>query len=488
MKDIPEFGQNHRNFGIRKLSLGSRVAAWLTGTSVDELARAPDDDLKTVRLAGMTLVLIGALAMLGWWLALGIARGGYTLENLPFAFLAGVIIFVIDRAMLRRLWAHAGRRAAEHRGFHTEAAEGWFGWLVHLGLRLAVSLVVSLTTASFIELEIFKQDTQSYIAEDNREQNRPLFEAVATRVDAAIAEKRAEIVRLDDQADTIIAEARQIDAVAQAAAAAQVEALIAERAGLQQRVAELTRDLACQTQNLVAEDTGQVRCDGVAAVAGTGDRYDFAVEMAEFARAERTAGEARIRQIDDALARLQDREAPAGIPPEARDLLNQIAAQRAQAMADLDRLLDDRDAAVRESAVRDAGFVPLPDGLIVRGEALEALANASTWLQTRILLVFLTLLVLDLGAILVMTVMPAPRMVVLGEVLTAEVVIQQALAQAEQAICQAKQSILDARARTTKTEDEVDQRITSLRRTMKTRKMVSDRIDGDLEAGLDEAV
>jgi len=482
MKDISEFELNQPNATRRKLSLGSRVGAWLTGASVDELAHAPDDELKTVRLAGLTLVLISGLAMLGWWLALGIARGAYALENLPIAFLAGVIIFVIDRAMLRRLWAHAGRRAAEQRGFRTEAGEDWSARLVHLGLRLAVSLVVSLTTASFIELEIFKQDTLTYIAAENRAQNQPLLEATVARIDAGIAERRAEITRLDDEAEAIIAELRRIDAVAEGAAVAQVEALIAERASLQQRVMELTRDLACQTQNQVAEDTGQIRCDGVEAVAGTGDRYDFAVEMAEFARAERTAAEARLGQIDAALARLQDRAAPTGIPPEAREILNQIAAQRAQAMAALDRLLDDRDGTVRDSVEQDFGFVPMPDGLIVRGEAMEALASASPWLQTRIMLVFLTLLVLDLGAILVMTVMPAPRMVVLGEILTAEVAMQRALAEAEQAICQSNQTILEAREMKTKTEDEVDQRITSHRRAMKTRKMVSDRIDDDLDA------
>ncbi len=87
-------------------------------------------------------------------------------------------------------------------------------------------------------------------------------------------------VRLDDQAEAIIIKVQRIDAVAQTAAAAQVEALITERTGLQERVTELTRDLARQTQNQAAEETGQARCDGVEAVAGTGPRYDFAVEMA----------------------------------------------------------------------------------------------------------------------------------------------------------------------------------------------------------------
>lgn len=485
MKDIPGIGPNSPVWHDRVMSRGSLVAAWLTGASVDELARAPDDEHKAVRLAGLTLLLISALAALGWWVALGIARGGFSLENAPFAFLAGLIIFVIDRAMLRRLWAHAGRRAAAHRGFRTEGGDAWMVWLMHLGLRVTVSLVVSLTTASFIELEIFKQDTQAFIAEANRAQNRPIFDAAVARVDAAIEEKRAEIARLDAQAATVLSDAQQIDNVAQAAAAAQVEALVAERSGLMQRVAELTQDLACQTQNLVAEDTGQVRCDGVEARAGMGDRYDFAVDMADFARAERAATEVRIRQIDADLARLQQHRDQSGISTQARDVLNRIAAQRAQAMEEITALRSDRDTAIRASVEQDAGYVPLPDGLIVRGEALQALAGRSTWLRTRILLVFLTLLVLDLGAILVMSVMPAPRVVVCGEVLTAEVAIQQALAEAEQAVCRSQEVILSAREKTAMAEDETDQRMTSHRRAMKTRKMVSERIDDDLDARLD---
>ena len=112
MKVQTDQGSTRPPHGQRKLSVGTRIAARLTGTSLDELTRAPDDEHKAVRLGGLTLVLISVLATLGWFVALGIARGRYAPENLPFALLAGVIIFAIDRAILRRLWAHAGRRAA----------------------------------------------------------------------------------------------------------------------------------------------------------------------------------------------------------------------------------------------------------------------------------------------------------------------------------------------------------------------------------------
>jgi len=134
--------------------------------------------------------------------------------------------------------------------------------------------------------------------------------------------------------------------------------------------------------------------------------------------------------------------------------------------------------------MEDAAYVPMPEGLIVRGEALDALASRSPWLFSRIILVMLSLTVLDLAAIFVITVQPAPKSLVLGEVLASEIVMHQALARAEQAIGHAKQSALGAREMTMKAEDDADQRITSLRQAMKTRKMLNDRIDGDLEARL----
>jgi hypothetical protein len=61
-------GQNDKGPDVpRKLTTGSRLAARLTGTSNDELAAAPDDEVKTVRLAGLSLILITLLSVLGWW-------------------------------------------------------------------------------------------------------------------------------------------------------------------------------------------------------------------------------------------------------------------------------------------------------------------------------------------------------------------------------------------------------------------------------------
>lgn len=468
-------------------SIMTRFAARLTGTSVDALAEASDDEHKTVRHGGLTLLIISALATLGWFIALGIARGEMSLDNLPPAALAGVIIFAIDRAMLRRLWSRAGHKSAERRGFPTDAPEGWFGWASHFLLRVAVSLVLSLTTASFIELEVFRTDTEVQIASDNRAQNDPISQAMAERADANILAKRDEIERLDAQAARVLDDASRIDEAGRSARIAQLTALTTERDQLQQQIRELTSQLACETQNRAAEENGQVRCDGLSAVAGTGDRFDFAEEMADFARQERDAATTRVQQIDAALERLQSSEEPGGISTDARDLLNQIAVRRAQVMSDLERLTADREENILAGTLAHPDYVPLPDGLIVRGEALGKLAETSPWLQTRILLVFLTLLVLDMGAILVMSIMPAPKSVVFNEVLSAEVVMREAQAKAEKAIAEASKTIFEAREQTARTEEEADERITRLHTARKTRQAVNARVDEGLDERFREA-
>lgn len=488
MKGIPEYPAKRQTCGTPKLSFGTSAAAWLTGSSISDLALAPDAEQRAVRLAGLSLVLITLASAIGWWVALGIARAEYTPWNLPYAVLVGVLVYTVDRAMLRALWFRAGLRAAKARGFQVMEREAWLTPISHGLLRVAVSVIVSLTTASFIELEVFRQDTDAYLVDQNRERNQPVFQAAAERVDAQIQLKRNEIARLDERAASFIQHARRTQTTALAAAAAQAEALISERAALRDRVGMLSRESDCQTTNRAAEETGDVRCDGVAASAGTGTRHRVAGELAEYARAERASAETRIAEIDVELAQLQAPATSPAITPEAQVLLNQIAASHSRATQDLERLVQDRDQTIRDSAERDAAFAVISEGLIVRGEALDALAKSSPWLAVRILLVMLSLVVLDLAAIFVITVQPAPRSLVVGEVLASEIVLYESIARAEQAICQAKQSILDAREMTTKTEDEVDQRITSLRRTMKTRKILSDRIDGDLKARFDEAV
>lgn len=473
--------------GHRKLSFGSRVAARLTGTSLHELAAAPEDEDKTVRLAGLSLTLISLLSMLGWWVGLGIARGSFTAVHLPWAVLAGMIIFTIDRAMLRWLWAHSGRKLATERGFAADGGESWLARAMHLLLRVAVTLIVSLTLASFLDVELFRNDTSRHLEDQTRALNTPLAEAAAERVGAMIAAKREEITRLDNEAAAILSDARHATVVAQTATAARLEALATEREALQTRLDEVNRALACYVQNAAAERHGQTRCDGVATVRGEGDAFNFANEMATLQRGERETIQARVAEIDAALARLGQGDAAADLSAGVQAVLNQIAVERARSAGDLAALVEDRDRAIRESLTTDPAYVPLPEGLIAHGEALDELAAQSPWLAMRIRLVFLCMVILDLGAVLVMSMMPSPRTVALGEFLTAEVRMHQKMALSEQAIAEAMEKTLEARARIAAAEHATDERVTRLRTDTRMRRAANEHVDAKLDTFLRKA-
>lgn len=481
--------QNDKGPGLhRDLTFGSRLAARLTGTSLDELAAAPADEVKTVRLAGLSLILISLLSMLGWWVALGIARGRFAAVHLPWAILAGMIIFTIDRAMLRWMWSHAGRKLAVALGFAAEAGETLLVRAMHLLLRVAVTLIVSLTLASFFDIALFRADTSRYLEDETRQINGPLATAAAERVDGMIAAKRDEIERLDGEAAAIISDARQAAMVAQTAAAAQFEALATERAGLLASLGEVNRALSCYNQDAAAERLGQARCDGADAVRGEGDAYAFANEMAALKQAERQSIEARIAEIEIALQRLGEGGAGASLPAAVQNVLNQIAAERAHVDGELSALIQDRERAIQESVAADPAYVPSPEGLIAHGEALDDLTAQSAWLAMRIKLVFLCMVILDLGAVLVLSMMPAPRTIVLGEYLTAHVRMHQKMATSEQAIADAMEQTLEARARKAAAEHATDERVTRLHSDSRMRRATNDHVDKEIEKFLRRVV
>lgn len=470
-----------------KMSPVSQIFAILTGSSSDAMADATSDERRTIALAGVALLLIGGVTVLGWFIALVIARGVGSLENLPFALLAGLIVYAIDRAMLRRIWSRVGHQLAANRGFRTDPPERKFSSIKHFLIRIVVSVVLSFTTANFLELEIFRQDIQSQIESENRAHNQPLFQEATRNVDTQIDAKREEISRLDAQAASLLNQASKTATVSQSARFAQIEALTVERSELLLQMSKLTKQLACETQNRVAEKTGQVRCDGISATPGTGDRFDFAEEMSAFARKERDAASERIQEIDASLERLQGREGPDRVSSETRDLLNNLSGRRAEATSNLDHLLSDREAIIHARMLENPNYVRSPDGLIVRGEALDMLSKTSAWLRTRIALVFLALLVLDMCAVLVMSIMPAPKSVVFREVLESEVAMARAVAGAESSIAGSTKTIYAAREETARAEEQADEHITELHSRRKTRQTATAIHDAKLEEQLREA-
>jgi len=454
MKHANEHEPNRRTDAPRKLSIVDRTGARITGVSMDALARATDDDLKAMRLYALSFVLVIANALLVFGVMLHIILGSFV-EYWYIALGVGLVIFVFDRAIARNHLVNAGRKEAARRGFRTvEAANGrsQFG---HTLMRVFASVCVSLTAATILLLMVFQQDIHAYIGKDNQKENAETIAEAYVRVDHEIAGKEAEIERLKAEMQA-----------ARNATSSQIAALTAEREALQETVNDLQKDLACEEQNLLAEKTGQTRCDKVATVPGMGYRYAFAQGRVESLRAQLAQPRNRLNQIETELARVRH-EAPDGLPAQARQLQDQIAEQQDM----LARLRADRDSKALASIHDDARHIPMPDGLLTWGDALEAMRNGSAWMNRIVWLFSLMLLATEMVVFFTVLVMPPPITIVFEEVANAERVMtdaqgwhEQEISRHEQTIAKARQATLKERTRMAKSEIEFEAALRNLRR------------------------
>ncbi|MCB1329089.1 MAG: DUF4407 domain-containing protein, partial [Maritimibacter sp.] len=345
----------------------------VTGTSREQLGFVPDAEHRTVGLVGLTLLLVLAASAAGWWIALAIARGQAPLRHLPVVLLVGGLVYVVDRAMVRQHWVRYGRIQASVRGFYVPNPHGkWLALVIHWLLRVSVSLVLSLTTAGFVELALFETDIAAYRDGEARAANKPIYDAVQRDVAETTAAMRSDIDRLDAQIDALTRGSAGVVSAAQAAARQQIADLAAERTEQRTRIATLGQQIDCITRDRIAEKHGGVRCDNSLAVAGEGQRWEMAGEQLDYLRGERDRAEARIGEIDGDLARLQAQTDPVAAADQAR--LAELTDRRSQAQRVLSAFIAARGATVRDRVTADARFVPVLDGLVLRGEALDALA------------------------------------------------------------------------------------------------------------------
>lgn len=414
-----------------QLGFLARFFTMITGSSLDELGFVPDGERRAVGLGGFAILLVFLASAIAWWVALGFARGEYALEHLPFVLLAGCLVAVIDRAMLRHTWQRAGMKAVQARNFEIPEGHGGITALViHWLMRVAVSLILGLTTAGFLELALFENDVNVHLSDGNRSANAAVFKDAAERVDTAISRVEEEITQIDAQVTTLLADGAEQQAAARDAAVVQIHALDEERAVLTSRITQLTMQIDCMTLTRVAEAAGGLRCDGTEALPGEGPRFEAANELLDHNREERARAEGRLATIDADMLRLQQ---PVRAGAAAIDEgLARLASRRAALADDLARQLSDRDRAVSAIGEADERFVQMPEGLIIRGEALEEMADSSTWLETRIWLIFLAIAVLDFAAVLVIALQPAPLALVVSEIIASEVAAYRAIARGQQ--------------------------------------------------------
>jgi len=322
-------------------------------------------------------------------------------------------------------------------------------------MRGTLATAFAVTFSLFIELVIFRQDIQARIIENNREDNALIIEAANKRIDDEIAEQQAEIARLN----TLF---QDINNTARATAVAQIEALDGERVSPQQRVNALEKELTCQEQNLLAEKTGETRCDNVKTVSGEGKRYAFALGMVESIRAKLAEPQARLRQIDAELARLH-RDAPDGLPVKAQERLQQIDQQRTQAMKTLEQLRTDRDAKVLASIQMDPRQVPMPEGMLVSAKALYALILESTWMRMAFIFTTLTLIMIEFTTMMMTYIKPVPESIMMMEAGESETAVEHSVDRTFQEITDPVARSLKARGQIAEAKSAAGERIDALK-------------------------
>jgi len=463
MKHANEHEPNRRTDAPRKLSIVDRISARIAGISIDAIARATDDDLKAMRLYALSFVLVIANALLVFGVMLHIIQGGFV-EYWYIALGVGLVIFVFDRAIARNHLVNAGRKEAARRGFATVEATNGRSQFWQTLMRVFASACVSLTAATILLLMVFQQDIHAYIGKNNQEENADTIAEAYARLDHEIAGKEAEIERLKAEMQA-----------ARDATSSQIAALTAEREALQKTTNDLEKDLSCEEQNLLAEKTGQTRCDKVATVPGMGNRYAFAQGRVESLRAQLAQPRNRLNQIETELARIRH-EAPDGLPAQARQLQDQIAEQQDM----LARLRADRDSKALASIHDDARHIPMPDGLFTRGDALEAMRNGSAWMNRIVWLFSLMLLAIEMVVFFTVLVMPPPISIVFEEVANAERVMSDAQGWHEQEISKYKQIIAKARQATRKAETQtaiVENEFVTALRKLRRNEIINDLLD-----------
>ena len=468
-----------------RLGLFMRSVAFVVGADRDHVVYSPAAERGVVIWSALALLAAFIFGAASWLVALSIARGGNHPEHYAIAALFGFIILCLDRAMIRSHWLDYGERMARLRrfsGFESTTSKRRGSSLFRWAFRLSTTVTLTFTSAAFLELELFRNDATASMLAENTLQNRQVFVIAKERADADIDNLKTDIEELDKKAADTIAAARQTTASMQTANLAQITLLRAEKEALMRQAAQLAKATACARQDQIAEKYASIRCDGrIVTVAKEGAKFKAASEQLDYLQAEQVSIAARGREIDTRLSQLGSQTDPSftDIQPE----LAALAGQRAGLQAQLADLMAGKDDRMQGYALADPNYVPLSDGLIARGDALDRMASASPWLATRVWSVWLALMLLDLSAMLVTVMVTPPLVYCLRQFTALEVAAHRIVSSGETDLTEAR--IAAIKARQARFEAEADEaRHDHLRHT---RSLYLERIDQRLAEDLASA-
>lgn len=357
--------------------LFTRLGLAIIGANLDRTAWAGRDDQARFRLLALSVALLGAWVWLNVAHALVIAtdQGYLSAEVLGWSSLIALLYMVVDLSLLQaRLWS-LGKRMAIDRGF-VPTAQGKFDGLAAALATLPFALlrlILAASVAMFVTVSFgqwyWNQDISAQLTNDQIAVNAGLHKRIETELDhdiKAVTDELSQIeTRMADRARMAQSLASQ-DFGSQTKRRAQ---MTAELTSVVSKLQTLDEKISCISQNVMAEDSGAVGCDGAPRIAGKGQAWIAANAELAFLQGERAKLAAQKTDLEADLAIIPQVEVIASSnDPEAprRDWLQQ---QRS-------KMIEHRAQTVTQLLKADPTYVPPADGPVARLKALASMARA----------------------------------------------------------------------------------------------------------------
>ena len=388
-----------------------RLASFIVGADSTVLEQTPAGERVQIKWAAFSVLLVFVFMSGAWTVGLSIARG-WSLENPLVGALIGAVVTLVDRAMIPFHWASQGQRLARDHGLimtaaHTSGSKALR--VLSVVVRIAAAGVLSYVVSGFLDLALYQRDIQSVLEEQHRTDNADLVAQAEARVDG-------EIRRIEGEMNALASERAAIRQRLEAARNqrtqlfdAKFETAVADRASLSAKREALAEDIKAAQQDAHAEEFGGTRSDGtLVSVAARGPKFAEASARYEALMAQMSAIEAQIAALDERLEGTTSTLERVGDDPGAAAQIAALDARHVALGDELAELKADRTAAVAAAIQMDPAYVPQPEGLIASAAALETLAAQSPWLKSRILAVIVALVLLDLAALGILLMTPAP--------------------------------------------------------------------------------
>ena len=230
-------------------------------------------------------------------------------------------------------------------------------------------------------------------------------------------------------------------------AASRREALASQLDSLVAREIALNADLTCAQDNKLAEQNGDVDCQGRKTAQGRGDRYDSYVEEAKRLEAALTALATEKAKVDADLAATVNTSSRTDTAMSAvSQRLAALAAQSAGLQAKLSVLRADSAEMVRVRAEADPAFIPFADGLLQRRDALAALLDEHPAMKVDAFALNGALMLLDLFGLIGPLLTGTPSLLALHTVLRHRRMAMEIAADAAESVLKAQERLLKATA------------------------------------------